>query len=383
MTHPTLASESRANPWLDFVRALAIVLVLFRHGQRQLFETFGGDQNVLQVIALNGWIGVDLLFVLSGYLISRHLLRAGIGTPGFAWGRYLTLRALRIVPAYYAVLLLTAAGTFALFPVSQGGLGFRLAYHLLFLQDYLPSDINVVFWSLGVEEKFYLIAPFLIAALLACRSSAMRFAWLVTLFAMPTLIRGVTYDWSGGEFTYAEFWRSFRSPFHMSLEGFVMGVGIALAEHEGLVRRSARGGSVVITGTLAALCGLMATHDFMAQITLVDIWGQPPLISLLCGGLVLGAVMRAGTPMPAARPAQGVAKLSYSLYLIHFPLIPVVVALALPHGVAAFWLTYVAVSFAAAFLLYAVVEKPFLLWKDQVAARTRPIDAQPAQTSAR
>lgn len=373
-------SEGRANPWLDCVRALAIVLVLFRHGQREVSNIFGNEPGVLQNIALNGWIGVDLFFVLSGYLISRHLLRAGIGSPDFAWGRYLALRALRIVPAFYAVLLLTAAGTFALYPLAQEGLGYRLAYHLLFLQDYLPSDINVVFWSLGVEEKFYLVAPFLIVVLLACRNSGARFAWLVALFAMPSAIRLLTFHWAGGEFTYPEFWRTFRSPFHMSLEGFVVGVAIALAQQESLVGRSARAGGVVLVGSLVTLGAWMATHDFMARITLIDVALQPPLISLLSGAIVLGAVMRAGAPMPARRPAQALAKLSYSLYLIHFPLIPLVVALALPHGLAAFWATYLALSFAAAFVLYAVVERPFLQWKDQIAAQPRNSATRPAST---
>lgn len=373
-------SEGRANPWLDCVRALAIVLVLFRHGQRELFNTLGGVPTALQTIALNGWIGVDLFFVLSGYLISRHLLRAGIGSPDFSWGRYLALRALRIVPAYYAVLLLTAAGTFVLFPVAQEGLGYRLAYHLLFLQDYLASDINVVFWSLGVEEKFYLIAPFLILTLFGCRTSGARFARLVALFALPTAIRVLTFHWAGGEFTYPEFWRTFRSPFHMSLEGFVVGVAIALAQHEGVVRRSPRAGGAVLAGALAVLAGWMATHDFMARISPIDIMLQPPLISLLCGAIVLGAVMRAGTPMPATRAAQGVAKLSYSLYLIHFPLIPLVVVLALPHGLAAFWAVYLTLSLVAAVVLHALVEKPFLLWKDQIAARPRQGATQAAPT---
>ena len=66
------------------------------------------------------------------------------------------------MPAYYAVLLIVAFGLVSFYPVPAENWGFRLAYHLLFLQDYLPADFNVVFWSLGVEEKFYLLAPFLV-----------------------------------------------------------------------------------------------------------------------------------------------------------------------------------------------------------------------------
>ena len=108
---------------------------------------------------LNGWVGVDLFFVLSGFLISKHLLAQRETSKGLALGPYLVKRALRIVPAYYAVLLVVAAGLVPLYAVPQEALALRLGYHALFLQDYLPANIVVVFWSLGVEEKFYLLAP--------------------------------------------------------------------------------------------------------------------------------------------------------------------------------------------------------------------------------
>ena len=92
----TSRGDGRNNPWLDLVRSIAILLVLFRHGERALNAVTEGPQSFLQTIAMNGWVGVDLFFVLSGYLIARHLLRAGLGTVDFRLGRYIALRALRI-----------------------------------------------------------------------------------------------------------------------------------------------------------------------------------------------------------------------------------------------------------------------------------------------
>lgn len=362
----TAAPSHRANPWLDLVRALAIMLVLFRHGQRELLAAGDRPEGVLETIALNGWIGVDLFFVLSGYLIARHLLRAGIGTPSFAWGRYLALRALRILPAYYAVLLLVVAGAFPLYRVDTDDLGFRLVYHLAFLQDYLTSDINVVFWSLGVEEKFYLLAPLLIAGLLGCRSHGVRMAILLGLFTLPLMLRAAGFFAADHTFTYPEFWRMLRSPFHMALEGFAVGVGIAIAQNFDLVRLSRRAGLAVLAGATMALFVWMSTHEFMAAIGPGDALIQPPLIALLAGAMVLGGVMLAGTPMPAAPPIRFVAKLAYVLYLVHYPLIPLARALA---PLAGFWAAYIALSFAAALLVHRAVEKPFLDWKDRIAAR--------------
>jgi peptidoglycan/LPS O-acetylase OafA/YrhL len=372
MTAQSASEEGRSNPWLDLVRALAIVLVLLRHGERALQAKAAGLEGLLHTVFLNGWIGVDLFFVLSGYLIARHLFRAGIGSAEFGFGRYVAMRALRILPAYYAVLVLTAAGAFPLFHVSGEALALRFAYHVLFLQDYLPSDINAVFWSLGVEEKFYLLAPLLILLLLRCRGAGMRIALLLSLCALPMLARTAIFHLDADGVDYPEFWRTFRSPFHMALEGLVVGVAIALAQHAGAVRPSRKTGLCVLAGSALVLLVWAGSHEFMAELSTADVTLQPALIALLAGAITLGGVQLDGTPMPLARPVRAVARLSYSLYLIHYPLIPLVIAVALPHGPAVFWCLYLAASLCAALLLHFAVERPFLVWKSQIARRTRP-----------
>ncbi|MBA2466465.1 MAG: acyltransferase [Sphingomonas sp.] len=360
---------------------MAVVMVLFRHGERALQAQLGASHDPLQSVFTNGWIGVDLFFGLSGYLIARHLVRAGIGSPKFLLSRYLTLRALRILPAYYAVLILTVCGAFPLFEVPSDGLGVRVLYHLLFLQDYLPSNINVVFWSLGVEEKFYLIAPILILVLLNCRTKGAAVAVLLAIFALPTICRVAILAMAPFDYDYPTFWATFRSPFHMSLEGLAVGVGIALAEHAGLVRRNVRSGVTLLLGSGLALAVWMSSADFMATIDIFDVVLRPPLVALFVAGIVLGGVHLAGAHLPLARYFQVVAKLSYSLYLIHFPLIPLILAIALPFGIAYFWVAYLIASFAAAALLYHSVEKPFLLWKDRLSAPGRFEKRQPAVVS--
>ena len=151
---------------LDGLRAAAILLVLARHAVMPFradggmaFEVFGWQ---IATPLVNGWIGVDLFFVLSGFLISHSIIRR---RDGFRLGRYVARRALRIVPAYYAMLGIAAAGAIPFYTVDPELLGLRILYHALFLQDYLPSGIVVAFWSLGVEEKFYIAAPFVLLPL--------------------------------------------------------------------------------------------------------------------------------------------------------------------------------------------------------------------------
>jgi peptidoglycan/LPS O-acetylase OafA/YrhL len=370
MSRPVLSgADGRNNPWLDLVRSIAILLVLFRHGERALAAQGVDKQGFFQTIFTNGWVGVDLFFVLSGYLIARHLLRAGISSDDFRFGRYLAMRILRIVPAYYAVLFLVVAGAFPFFAVSPDMLGVRTAYHLLFLQDYLPSNINVVFWSLGVEEKFYLLAPVLIFALVRCRSDKAKAALLLLCFALPIGLRTVTFLRLDAGIDYPAFFRIFRSPFHMTLDGLVVGVAVAMAQHARVLQQSRDGGLLMLFGGIAVLCAWLGSSDFMATISAVDAIAQPVAIAVLGGVAVLGAVQLAGTPMPLRQPFQFVSRLSYSLYLIHFPLIPLAMAVAGATRPLGFWVCYFGLSLSAALLLHVVVERPFLRWKDRIAAR--------------
>ena len=177
------------NPWLDLLRCVAIGLVLARHGHRAWVEATGTDPRWTDFLALNGWIGVDLFLVLSGYLIARILIRHGGAGLSSRLPVYLWRRALRIVPAYYAVLLATVFGVFPLFELAREDLGWRVLYHLLMLQDYFPSDINVVFWSLGVETKFYLLAPFLLVLVARTRSPVMLLCLLGALILASAAAR--------------------------------------------------------------------------------------------------------------------------------------------------------------------------------------------------
>ncbi|MCC0067622.1 MAG: acyltransferase [Rhodovulum sp.] len=358
------------NPWLDLLRALAITLVLLRHGYRASLLEFGLEPGAAGAAMLNGWVGVDLFLVLSGYLIGRQLARGLAESPSFDWPGYLLRRGLRIVPAYVAVLVLVVLGAFPLYTVSQEALGFRVFYHLLFLQDYLPADLNVVFWSLGVEEKFYLIAPLLIALCLRAGTPRAGLMVLGLVFLASPLLRAVTLAGSPLPLDYEIFFRGFRSPFHACLEPLAAGVAIALAERAGVLRRLApRGLAFLAAGTLILLVWL-ASHEFLARIGSFDVVLQPVLIALVCAAMTLGAVLARAVPMPLAPVARGIATLSYALYLVHFPLIPLAMALAKgsEHPLAGFWIVFLGLSVLAAIALHLAVERPFLLYRDRLGA---------------
>jgi len=352
----------RQNPWLDLIRGLAIVFVLLRHGEKALSEANLAADGLLHNVMMNGWIGVDLFFVLSGYLIASHLLKER--ETGIRILHYLTQRALRILPAYFAVLALIVAGAFPYFVVDPAYLGVRIAYHLLLLQDYLPSNINVVFWSLGVEEKFYLLAPLAVAGFMALRTPSRVGMVVLALLVISSGLRLIQFE-SRPLWDYVSFFQELRSPFHMSLEPLLAGLAIAHARHVKLLDRLPRS-PVLLMAVLAVLLGFMASHQFMAEVTLVDVVLQPALISLLCAGLVAASVGLSGTPLPGASLARVSARLSYCLYLVHFPLLPAAQAWA-GGSAALFWAIYLSLSIAVAWIIHRLIERPFLEIKDRLA----------------
>ncbi|MGC4032150.1 MAG: acyltransferase [Tepidisphaeraceae bacterium] len=164
-------SSARHLPALDGVRGVALLAVLAFH-----FIAHGPGESAwpawVRTIALGGWAGVDLFFVLSGFLITRILL-AGRGTPGAMCVFYLR-RALCIFPLYYALL---AVLTIGLLIAGRGRLFGDEPFNLAALWLYV-SNFNVAahgfgsaifrgvqfshLWTLAIEEQFYLVWPLLI-----------------------------------------------------------------------------------------------------------------------------------------------------------------------------------------------------------------------------
>jgi peptidoglycan/LPS O-acetylase OafA/YrhL len=160
-------------PALDGLRGVAILLVMLHH-----FAFYGGLQrgtgveNVIHVVTMAGWVGVDLFFVLSGFLITRVLFDSK-GSP-FFFRHFYIRRCLRIFPLYYGVLVFS----FLVLPMfREPGRS-----HLILLADqswYWTYLINVRiaiqgwpefgalahFWSLAVEEQFYLLWPVVVFVL--------------------------------------------------------------------------------------------------------------------------------------------------------------------------------------------------------------------------
>lgn len=368
-------------PALDGLRALAILLVFLRHNfyYFSIYATekpYGDFISSHLYFALNGWIGVDLFFVLSGFLIARPF----ISGQEFSLKIYALKRVLRIVPAYYCVLFLCVVGFFPGYHIAAQGhdLNLSILRHMLFMHDYFPADINVVFWSLGVEEKFYIVAPFIVFFLLKYykRKPSAFGLLLCALLLFAIVLRGASYAASGFTTDYSQFFLTTRSPFHCCLDAFLIGIFVAFSERYAKERNIKPGKTMKTVlifgaGILFLYC---ISNEFMAQITLFDALAQPFILAVLMGVLVFSGVHGVLPRLFSHFSLRFISKISYSFYLVHLPLWPMAYLLTLSivgeastlSIIATFTVINLSICLLFSCLLYYVVERPFLKLKDKL-----------------
>lgn len=360
---------------LDGLRALAILLVLARHSLRPLISEDAWEPVVvvgsfdLTPLFLNGWSGVDLFFVLSGFLIGRQAWR---GSDGF--GRFWFKRATRILPAYWTCLAciavwLTATGAWS-------GTGTDFLAHVVMLQDYTGSVFVPAFWSLGAEEKFYLLAPVLVLLLSPRLPVRWQAAALAVVCALPVAARAVASAGVGMPLFYDEYFPLYRSPFHLTCEALALGFLIAWASLR-LPRPGRPVREMLFWGGAAVLAWWSLPAPILETIDRRTIVWAPVVLGLAFGALTLAAIGGRGSYSRVLgwRGWRVVAVGSYSIYLTHMMVLPFAVALSVrwPVGgpsLTGQWLSilpwYLAFSIGSAWALHRGVEAPALAWRARV-----------------
>ncbi len=189
---------------LDFIRGVAVVLVLFRHTS---------DESVLHKI---GWIGVDLFFVLSGFLIAGLVFREFQKTGQFNAKRFFIRRGIKIYPAFYFFLIISLAVNYYFHDLAYEPR--IILAEVFFLQSYLPH-VWTHTWSIAVEEHFYL-AMALIAGwrIRKLSSSGKRFLfWLISILICTLVMRFIVcFPKRESEFAF------FST--HLRMDGIIIGV---------------------------------------------------------------------------------------------------------------------------------------------------------------
>lgn len=359
-------------PGLDNIRAIAIVLVLLRHAVHFWEQPFDG---YFWNFWYNGWLGVDLFFTLSGFLITYHLLLKWPkrDTKKYIY-HYLAKRALRIVPLYIFILAVVCFNIVPFFEPSNVITPYTLLVHAAFLQDYISyANIIVSLWSLGVEEKFYLLAPLLIYFVRRYNPSYGIALCIVIILAI-TIGRSLILLSNMTPITYSNFFWNYRAPFHFSVAGILCGAVVALIYHKfGLTLLSSTKGRILQYLSFFFLLLIMLTQSWVESQHWIST-GIVIIVASLCFAFLL---YRSLSLMPSSKWGQTktlrfLAKLSYPLYLSHLLVIPFTKQLCVMFfsvsSLASFWLffiIYIMLSIFVSVILHFAIEKPFLILKDR------------------
>ena len=334
---------------LDGLRALSILAVLFHHT--------GGSTS--QGAWNRGHLGVDLFFVISGFLIVTLLLRERAHTGAISLRAFYARRSLRILPLYYAVLL----GTFVLTlgSDSTGARTYRegLPWALLYLTNWhVVQGMLSITWSLAAEEQFYLAWP-----LLQKHGGRVVIPILMVLLATCIALQ-VAHAAAGMPTGLPDFLQQ------ASFTPILLGVGLAhLLHHQPSHALALR---VLGPRAAAPLClALLATCMLWPA---DDIDGMPRLlVHLAMAVLVTSCVVREDHGLAGVlrmRPLALVGVLSYGIYLLHGFAMHLSAALLQPpaRGLAPLHFAFsTALSIAIAWVSYRWFESPFLRIKQRFA----------------
>jgi peptidoglycan/LPS O-acetylase OafA/YrhL len=317
------------RPDLQGLRAIAVLLVLVYHSGVALLP--------------GGYVGVDVFFVISGFLITGHLAAALAERRRIDLPDFFARRARRILPAALAVAAGTVAvGLWLVPPLEQPRLLGDAVAAVLFVPnvrfaadgaDYLAEDDPSAFqhyWSLGVEEQFYLAWPLALAIAflllgfarrrgwlrgIAARTDAARASSVVTAVAL--LVIAISLPWGFAQSEAAPSWGFFGLP-SRAWEFAVGGLLAAL-----LRRRPAwiAGGPAAMVGW-AGIASIMASAlAFTGDLAYPGLWATIPVAGAALA-IAGGDADHALSPrsLLGSRPMVFVGAISYSLYLVHWPL---------------------------------------------------------------
>ncbi len=344
---------------LDFLRGVAILLVMLRHSKLSAITT------------QTGWIGVDLFFVLSGFLVSGLLFAEYKKNGSIRPLRFLVRRGFKIYPLFYVVLLLHILYNYVKgIPVISS----EVFAEAFFYQNYSPGLIGIS-WSLAIEEHFYVLLS--IALFCLYKSGALHKKTAIPLMCLLTVIaclalRFITWRQQPVIDPYTHFF-----PTHLRIDSLAAGVLVAWLYHfrqnqlAEIIRKR--------LGLCLLIIPLLLLPPFIYTAESVEM-GTYGFTCLYLGFGLLVAVMmvyadaihHAAGRNPAGFIYSSIAwtgVYSYSIYLIHMkagPMLSNYVAVNIA-GIPAFVivLLYLLFNILCGYLLSLLIEKPFLRLREK------------------
>jgi peptidoglycan/LPS O-acetylase OafA/YrhL len=367
---PVREKALRHEPALDGLRGVAVLLVLLYHGG---VAWAGG-----------GFLGVEIFFVLSGFLITKLLLVEVESTGAIAFGGFWVRRARRLLPALFCVVLVCTIYESVVGPSravpdfgadALAALFYVANWHQLWIGSGYFTQLGQVSplqhtWSLGIEEQFYLTWPILLSFVLG-RRGRLRLLLVLTALGSVASALEMAFLYHGGSGIDRVYYGT-DTRAQSLLVGAALATGVALWQRRapawlaGLAGpgRALSGAAVaaVVVGTIAAVgLGLAVAYarGEAGWLYRFGLFG----VDLACATLIASVTLASRRVSPVAvvltsAPLRATGLISYGLYLWHFPLFLWLTAASTGvSGAPLLWLR-LAVSFAVATVSYLLIEQP-------------------------
>ena len=388
---------------LDGVRAIAALSIVLFHTLLYLHVEYLPASQAINSAWYYLSMGVQLFFVLSGFLLFRPYARALLSDAELpSWARFYQRRALRILPVYWVALAVMFATQW---PLAGQPLWLNALAHITLLHDDFPRfnrDLNGPFWTLAVEVQFYLLLPViaagigwvmrrsrsaarLIGALLGVIALAEALRWLDTRLMASVTPNALAHG--GAEAARFVLALATMGMQGKNLEVFFVGalcatLYVLATEREGLARKTQRriARGLLAVGLLLSAVAAPAWQLGAALFTPGASWGldlitYPLVVGVSFGALTLGAVW--GGPLIwavfAAPPLRFIGLISYSIYVWHLPILHGDLA---PFAPMPLWLRLICVLLVS-YLSYQLLERPFLRRRQRL--HTSVAERAPAQ----
>lgn len=346
------------RPEIDGLRAIAVVSVILFHAG---FDAFAG-----------GFLGVDIFFVISGYLITG-IIQAELEQGKFSIWRFYERRIRRILPALIVVMLLCIPpAVYVMVPDELQNFGQSLVATtasanniLLYMTSGYFAQANefkplMHSWSLGVEEQYYLAVPLLMWA--TYRLGKRRAVWgMIVLLSIASFALCLYLSKHDPVANFFMIWS----------RTWELGAGAAVALAEPRLRRTLQMPPALAPWvSLAALAMILVPMLTIGRETSLPGWLT--LVPVAGTGMLLGLATPgdAVTRLLTLRPIVGIGLVSYSAYLYHQPVYAFVRLTSLDEPGAPVLIGLIFVTFALAWLSYKLVEQPF---RDRKRASTRAV----------
>ncbi|NNN00255.1 MAG: acyltransferase [Acidimicrobiaceae bacterium] len=345
------SEKSSFRPDIQGLRAIAVVLVILVHASVPGFE--------------GGYIGVDVFFVISGFVITGLLLRQPERGIGRNLAHFYVRRIRRIVPAATLTLVTTVVAAYALLganfaPQLLGdvrwaalfGANFRLINtgSNYFIPGVAPSLVTH-FWSLAVEEQFYLVYPLIVFSLIRLAPATHRIRMLAGFLILAIALS----SWWSYHLTPVNPVAAYYSPFtrfwQLALGGLVALAPVAWARRSPLINSIGAGIALLAIGLAALRLNAYSTYPGLLA------WWPSAASAVL---LFTGQASLRGAPASwlSWRPLRYVGDISYSLYLWHFAWLMLPLQLVHPISSPGARIAEVAGATVCAILSYHFVENP-------------------------